>query len=70
MPALNFIWEGRPSSRIAAEYREWLKIVVQELANRWNSRIAWAFGISPGETELWGFAPGTEPELLLSSERN
>jgi hypothetical protein len=64
MPALNFVWDGRPSPRIGAEYRVWMMTVVQELANRWRTKIAWAFGVSPTQTELWGFEPGKAPELL------
>ncbi len=60
----DFEWTGRPQRRHLAEYRRWVFITAQLLADRWKARVLCCLSVSPTSAELWGFEPGGTPKLI------
>jgi hypothetical protein len=63
--AVSWSGSGRLSQRHVAPYRTWVLRSLKIVANKWDSTIMYALQTSRSSTEVWLFAPGAEPELLL-----
>jgi hypothetical protein len=60
----DFEWTGRQQRRHLAEYRRWVFITAQLLADRWNTHVLYGLGVSPICMEFWGFEPKGTPKLI------
>jgi hypothetical protein len=59
------IWTGgRPKKKHIPEYRQWVLLTNQSLADQWGIRIGYGLGVTAHETEFWCFEPGGPPKLL------
>lgn len=54
-------WTGRPTPSVLKPYREWMLGVQQAVSNLSAQKIAYAFLLSGGKTEIWIFEPGGQP---------
>lgn len=61
---IAFEWTGKMKRKFLPEYRRWVLVTNQLLADRWGQSILYCLGTHHDKTELWQFTPGQAPRLI------